>query len=1310
MKKFAVPWLVFAGWVLLFGTNPSVQGADCAYTLSPTNRTHGYGATNNSIVLFTSSACGWQIVNTNSWILITSATNGVGATSITYTIQSNPGESMRTGLVQIAEQTFVLTQKGTVCTNKLSARTRQHGYGGAISSVDVSNTCGNLPWTVVNTNDWITILSDTNGLGSGTVLYTIGADLGYTRTGVLLIADQTFTVTQQGTLCTYSLVSSNAQHGGNRQTTGTVSVATTGYYSCGWTVVNTNSWITFPNGNYRVDSGSAYYAVAVNPSATPRTGVLTVNDMVFTVTQAGNTCSYFISTEAPLFPASGAFGALDLITQSDCAWTVVNTNSWLSLLFSPTGVGSWVIQYLVAANSNSAPRSGVLVVGDQLYTVKQEGAPCTYTVSPSSASYRPQATNGLIYITTGGTNCSWAVANTNSWITVTSAANGAGSATVRYTVLANPDSLARSGNLFIAGQPVTINQMGVPCTYTIDPMATNFSGAAATGTVALTTPNGCAWTVMNTNAWITLLSADHGIGNGVVAYSLRTNLGLARTGYVFLAAMCLKITQGQCLLPVITNQPVGASVVPGGTVTLTAAASGSAPLRYQWCWNGAAIAGATNTLLLLTNLQTSQSGSYTLVVANDFGSTVSAGAVVSVQIGTGGGVNFCNSILTETGMVRYPVFDVDGVTKLDGSGYLVQLYAGPAAELLAPTGPAAPFKSGNAAGLFNGGSCYISSVAPGDIATVQVRAWDSAFGPSYEAARSAGGRIGESLIFQIRTARQEPPEPPPYLLALQSFSLHPAQPAPPPQITLLPQSQAVLLGANTTLTVTAEGLSPLTYQWQRNGTDLPGANGSSLNIVAASLANAGDYRVIVRNPGGAVTSQVATVTVAIARELTLGLLQDVQPGGLVSVPVVLTSAGDVGGMSFLIRYDADYLSMPELLWGPVLDGALKEANAGTPGQVQAVWALPAAAVPAGTQTLATLSFRARLVPTNTVSALDVEVLDVSQPSGTPLLFGTAAQGASVRVAGASTIPGDNNANGRLDAGDATLLLRMLAGLDSVRPWDLAGNDLNQNVQLDSGDAIKILRVACGIDATGSLSKTTMTSRSKAMPKLAQAVSQPVGRAVLSPAQLQGKAGDLVTVQLRLEDVGTRIAAATVIVQYPVEALRLAGTQSHRIGSLVPPDALVMWNLGAEPNTGMASFTLVVSSTDAWPANEGVLAELTFQVQSTASAQYLWPVTVLGAELFADGYASLSPVASNLQFIGRAPLPPSLGTARVTKDGLELVLTGETGATYQVEVSTDMITWTPLTSGVNDTGTMLLLDSAASSAPCRFYRARMTQPR
>lgn len=68
------------------------------------------------------------------------------------------------------------------------------------------------------------------------------------------------------------------------------------------------------------------------------------------------------------------------------------------------------------------------------------------------------------------------------------------------------------------------------------------------------------------------------------------------------------------------------------------------------------------------------------------------------------------------------------------------------------------------------------------------------------------------------------------------------------------------------LTVDAGGPEPLTYQWQLNGTNLVDAVDRTLVLGLLAAEKAGSYRVIVSNPSGSVTSQVAVVGVLAAPE------------------------------------------------------------------------------------------------------------------------------------------------------------------------------------------------------------------------------------------------------------------------------------------------------------------------------------------------------------------------------------------------------------------------------------------------------------
>lgn len=84
-----------------------------------------------------------------------------------------------------------------------------------------------------------------------------------------------------------------------------------------------------------------------------------------------------------------------------------------------------------------------------------------------------------------------------------------------------------------------------------------------------------------------------------------------------------------------------------------------------------------------------------------------------------------------------------------------------------------------------------------------------------------------------------------------------------PNITVNPVSTSLCAGsANYVLFVNATGTAPLTYQWQKDGINIPGAlNSASYTLSNYTQAEAGVYRCIVTNNCGNDTSAGATVVI-----------------------------------------------------------------------------------------------------------------------------------------------------------------------------------------------------------------------------------------------------------------------------------------------------------------------------------------------------------------------------------------------------------------------------------------------------------------
>jgi hypothetical protein len=84
--------------------------------------------------------------------------------------------------------------------------------------------------------------------------------------------------------------------------------------------------------------------------------------------------------------------------------------------------------------------------------------------------------------------------------------------------------------------------------------------------------------------------------------------------------------------PRIGRQSSDQTVPAGATLTLNVVAVGTSPLAYQWTQDDKALGGATNSTLVLTNVQPLNSGIYVVSVSNAFGSVLSRPAAVDVRL------------------------------------------------------------------------------------------------------------------------------------------------------------------------------------------------------------------------------------------------------------------------------------------------------------------------------------------------------------------------------------------------------------------------------------------------------------------------------------------------------------------------------------------------------------------------------------------------------------------------------------------------------------------------------------------------------
>ncbi|PWU21560.1 MAG: hypothetical protein C5B50_01450 [Verrucomicrobia bacterium] len=82
-----------------------------------------------------------------------------------------------------------------------------------------------------------------------------------------------------------------------------------------------------------------------------------------------------------------------------------------------------------------------------------------------------------------------------------------------------------------------------------------------------------------------------------------------------------------------------------------------------------------------------------------------------------------------------------------------------------------------------------------------------------------------------------------------------------PIVTAIPDSQVVQLGADVTLTVSATGTAPLSYQWSLNGLPLAGGTNAALTLHSINSNQLGDYGLTVTNGCG--TNEVGPFTLSL---------------------------------------------------------------------------------------------------------------------------------------------------------------------------------------------------------------------------------------------------------------------------------------------------------------------------------------------------------------------------------------------------------------------------------------------------------------
>ncbi len=261
--------------------------------------------------------------------------------------------------------------------------------------------------------------------------------------------------------------------------------------------------------------------------------------------------------------------------------------------------------------------------------------------------------------------------------------------------------------------------------------------------------------------------------------------------------------------PTISTQPASYTVSEDGSATFSVAATGTGTLSYQWYKDGVAISGATSATYTVSDADSADAGSYSVVVTNAYGVTTSSSGTLTVTTVTG----TTPTITTQPTSLSVAVGSSASFTvAASGSGTLsYQWYKDTVA--------------------IQGATSATYSIA--SAATTDAGTYDCIV------TNTVGSATSSAATLTVTTTTGETT----------------------PTITTQPTALAVDLGSSATFSVAATGSGTLSYQWYKDNVAISGATSSTYTVAAVAASDAGSYYVTVTNSVGTVASATALLTV-----------------------------------------------------------------------------------------------------------------------------------------------------------------------------------------------------------------------------------------------------------------------------------------------------------------------------------------------------------------------------------------------------------------------------------------------------------------
>jgi hypothetical protein len=436
------------GNVTIAGQNVQVdQGTGCNFAIDADTFNLDPSGGDRQVSVTAPAGCGWTAQSQVSWITITAGGSGSGPGAVGFRVAASSGPG-RSGTLIVAGRTVTVAQS-LGCSFTVSSTSVNVAAQAASATIQVDAGPG-CAWNAQSQTPWITITSGATGSGPGAVAFSVTASDGPARSGTLIVAGRTITVTQS-VGCAYS-ISATAVNVTAQAATTTIQVDAGA--GCAWTAASAVPWISIASGATGSGHGAVQIATVGNDGPA-RAGAITIAGQSVSVTQASG-CTYSVAPASQSIGGNGGAITAAVTTGAGCPWTASSGVDWMTAAPS-SGVGSGPATFTVTPNA-SAPRTGGATIAGRPFTVSQESL-CKWAFAPPSHELPSAGGSGNVLVFVTGA-CSWTAVPNVPWIQITAGGSATGGALLQFLVPANPGA-ARTGLIAIGGENYVVHQSGI---------------------------------------------------------------------------------------------------------------------------------------------------------------------------------------------------------------------------------------------------------------------------------------------------------------------------------------------------------------------------------------------------------------------------------------------------------------------------------------------------------------------------------------------------------------------------------------------------------------------------------------------------------------------------------------------------------------------------------------------------------------------------------------------------------------------------------------------------------------------------------